>query len=144
MRSLRRRTPHPSPPVLKLTPPLLPSPVSRGSASPRSSVRCVSPLYSPLAAAEGPEDHRSPPPHRNTAVPNRLRRPFIMPPPRCVSTSPTLPGTSPFSCVTYPHQFSHTWSPGWMPLATPARRRACGHRAVTTGDAHAPRRARAG
>jgi hypothetical protein len=34
---------------------------------------------------------------------------------------------------------SPTSSPGWTPLATPARRHACGHRVVTTGVAHAPR-----
>jgi hypothetical protein len=75
MSSLGHRTPHPSPPVLKLTPPLLPSPVGRGSASPRSSVSHASPLYSPLAAAEGREDHRSPPP------PQKHRRPEPTPSP---------------------------------------------------------------
>jgi hypothetical protein len=119
-RSLGRRTPRPSPSILKPTPPLPPSPVSRASAPPRSNASHASPLRSPFAAAEGPKDHRSrcpphppsPPEHRR---PKPTLPPSVAPLPRCVSVSPTLPGTSPFSCVSYPHRFPYTWSPGWTP-----------------------------
>jgi hypothetical protein len=57
-------------------------------------------------------------------------------------TPPALPSTSPSSCMSWPHRIPCTSSPGWMPLAMPAHRRAHGHRAVTTGSACAPHRTR--
>jgi hypothetical protein len=79
--------------------------------------------------------------HRNAAVPSRPLHPVVVPPPRCVSAGFALPGTSPSSRVSCLRRIPRTSSPGRMLPAAPARHRARGHRAMTTGSARAPRRA---
>jgi hypothetical protein len=74
---------------------------------------------------EAATDHRSRLPRRNIAAPSRLLRPIVALPPRCVPTGFALPGTSPSSCVSYPHRIPRTSSLDRMPPAAPARRRAC-------------------
>jgi hypothetical protein len=77
------------------------------------------------------------------ASPGRPLGPVVAPPPRCVPAGSALPATSPSYRMSCPRQIPRTSLPGWTPPAMPARRRARGHCAVTTGGACASRRARA-